>query len=561
MSASSLFSAAHFLALALNSRIVPTLITNDPRSMMNNAFRRARTMHPPAARRPRPAELLTNLRADLPASLVVFLVALPLCVGIAVASGVPAELGIVTGIVGGLITGLLPGSSLQVSGPAAGLTVITLELVQQHGLASLGPVVLAAGLLQIGFGVARIGRWFQAISTSVVQGMLAGIGLVLIASQLYSATDSAPPGSARENLAGLPELLGSLLSQPAALAAIAVAGLTLLVMVGWDRIPRAARLVPGSLVAIVIVVVLTILSGLPVKRLSVGTLTDTLHPPGAAEFGALLDGTLLGAALVFALIASAESLFSATAVDRLHGGRPTRYNAELLAQGAGNTVCGALGALPMTAVIVRSAANVEAGARTRASRVLHGGWLLLFVVAIPQVLSLVPVAALAALLLRAGWKLLAPATVARMWRDDRGEAVVLTITVIGIAVTTLFEGVLIGIIAAIVKCAWELSHLHIHVTHESGRLRVQLSGHATFLRVPRLNHALETLPQHDTVHLDATRLAHFDRASRDAVHAWRQRQKSLGRQVIVDEGDSARAEAAQGAPVGGPSSPAGASRR
>ena len=475
---------------------------------------------------------MISLRADLAASVVVFLVALPLCVGVAVASGVPAELGIVTGIVGGLLAGLLPGSSLQVSGPAAGLTVLTLELVQEHGLRSLGVVVLGAGLLQILFGVLRMGRWFQAISSGVVQGMLAGIGIVLVLSQIFAALDQPAPGNALTNLSQLPGLI-TLLATPTALAAGGLTLLTLSVIALWPRLPVLARFLPGSLAAVLVAVITTAVIDLPVKRLTVGSLLDAIQPPGSALASGVLDGALLGSVFVFALIASAESLFSASAVDRMHSGPRTRYNHELVAQGVGNTICGALGALPMTAVIVRSAANVKAGARTRLSRVLHGLWLLVFVVAAPQALSAVPVAALAALLLHAGWKLVSPGQVPRLWREHRGETIVMLITASAVVATSLFEGVLVGLVAALAKTAWELSHLKVSVSSEATVVRVRLSVHATFLRVPRLNHALDAVPDGKAVVVDCTGLGHYDRSCEETLREWIKRQQSRGRPITV----------------------------
>lgn len=488
--------------------------------------------HPPLAREKATPGRAAIFRADLTASVVVFLVALPLCVGVAVASGVPAELGIITGIVGGLVTGVLPGSSLQVSGPAAGLTVLTLDLVGHHGLQSLGAVVLGAGLLQILLGVLRTGRWFQAMSSGVVQGMLAGIGVVLILSQLFAAMDQSAPGNAMTNLRELPRLITQLTSPPA-MAAAGVALLTLSVIVLWPKLPVLSRFLPASLAAVITAVIATAVSGLPVTRLSVGSLLDAIQPPGATPLLGLINGTLLDSVIVFALIASAESLFSASAVDRLHSGPPTRYNKELVAQGVGNSICGLFGALPMTAVIVRSAANVRAGAQTRLSRVLHGLWLLVFVVAAPQALSVVPVAALAALLLHAGWKLVSPAQIPRSWREHRGETVVMLITVGAVVGTSLFEGVLIGLIAALAKTAWELSHLKVAVSTEADTVRVRLTGHATFLRVPRLKNALDEVAGGDAVVLDCTGLDHYDRACAETVGAWVNRQQSGGRAITL----------------------------
>lgn len=470
-----------------------------------------------------------SLRADVTASLVVFLVALPLCVGVAVASGVPAELGLVTGVVGGLVAGFLPGSSLQVSGPAAGLTVLVYEAIQEYGLPSLGVLVLCAGALQLAMGVLRLGRWFRAISVAVVQGMLAGIGLVLIAGQVYALTDTVAPAGGPAKIAGLPGLVAGTLASPTALTALAVGGGTIAVLVLWPRIPRAARLLPGPLAAVALATGAAVLFALPVERVEVAGLLDVVQPPGAEQFAGLASLSVIGTALAFTLIASAESLFSAAAVDRLHDGPRTDYDKELIAQGAGNTVCGALGALPMTAVIVRSAANVQAGARTKAARVLHGVWLLLFAALLPGALGVIPVAALAGVLVHAGWKLVPVKEIVPLWREHRGEAVVLIITATGIVVTNMFEGVLIGLLTAVVKAAWETSQTHVEIDDRGeGPIVVRVLGNATFLRLPKLLEQLEALPRDRPMELDLRRLRHLDHACGMALLGWAERHNEEG---------------------------------
>ncbi|MET7641955.1 SulP family inorganic anion transporter [Streptomyces sp. NPDC005438] len=465
------------------------------------------------------------LRADVSASLVVFLVALPLCVGVAVASGVPAELGLVTGIVGGLLVGALPGSTFQVSGPAAGLTVLVYEAVRAYGLETLGVLVLCAGLLQLVMGALRWGRWFRAISVAVVQGMLAGIGLVLIAGQVYTLADRNAPGGGPENLAGLPSLVGGALTSTPQLTALGVGSVTVAVLVLWPRWKAGARAVPGPLAAVALATLAVAVLGLEVDRVEVRGVLETVQPPGLADFGRLAEVGVVGTVLAFALIASAETLFSAAAVDRLHRGPRTDYDRELLAQGVGNSVCGALGALPMTAVIVRSSANVSAGARTRWSRVLHGAWLLLFVVLVPGALGVIPVCALAGVLVHAGWKLLPFRELGPLWRAHRGEAVVLVVTALAIVATNLFEGVVLGLLTAVVKAAWETSHVHLEVRDEGeGRpLRVRVRGNATFLRLPRLLDQLEALPEERRVELDLSGLRHVDHACRTALEGWAER--------------------------------------
>ncbi|MDG9717876.1 SulP family inorganic anion transporter [Streptomyces sp. DH24] len=470
-----------------------------------------------------------HLREDFAASLVVFLVAVPLCVGVAVASGVPAELGLVTGIVGGIVTGLLPGSSLQVSGPAAGMTVLVFEAVTEFGLPVLGVIVLAAGLLQLGMGALGMGRWFRAISLSVVEGMLAGIGLVIIAGQLYAAAGLKAPASGVDKILGLPGAAVDALGSTRALTSLAVGAGTVAVMVLWKRLPEKVRTVPGALAAVVLATLATLAFGLPVATVEVQGLLDAVQVPDASAFGELAGVGVLGTVLAFTLIASAESLFSAAAVDRLHDGPRTQYDKELMAQGAGNTVCGLLGALPMTAVIVRSSANVHAGAKTKASRVLHGVWLLLFAALLPAALALIPLPALAGILVHAGWKLIPFRGLVTLWRGHRGEALILVATAVSIVVVNMFEGVLIGLALSVVKTAWEASHLKTEVIDKgAGPIQVYLSGNATFLRLPKILDGLEALPQDRPIELDLSGLHHLDHACRTALESWAERHSAAG---------------------------------
>ncbi|MFE7569119.1 SulP family inorganic anion transporter [Streptomyces sp. NPDC057539] len=468
-------------------------------------------------------------RQDFAASLVVFLVALPLCVGVAVASGVPAELGLVTGIVGGVVTGLLPGSSLQVSGPAAGLTVLVFEAVQEYGLPVLGVIVLATGLLQILMGALRWGRWFRAISVAVVEGMLAGIGLVLIAGQLYSMADRKAPAEGLAKIAGLPAMLADAAGSPQATAALGLGGGTIAVLILWKRLPKAIQTVPAPLAAVGLATLASVFLGMPVSKVEVRGLLGAVQPPSPGAFGELIDVGVLGTVVAFTLIASAESLFSAAAVDRLHDGARTHYDKELMAQGAGNAVCGVLGALPMTAVIVRSAANVQAGARTKASRVLHGVWLLLFAALLPAALGVIPIPALAGILVYSGFKLIPAKEVAGLWREHRGEALILVATAVSIVAVSMFEGVLIGLALAVVKTAWETSHARLEVIDKgAGPVQAYVSGNATFLRLPTILDSLEALPKNRPIQLDLSGLHHLDHACRTALENWAVRHSSAG---------------------------------
>ncbi|MEV0322447.1 SulP family inorganic anion transporter [Streptomyces sp. NPDC050658] len=483
------------------------------------------------------------LRQDALASLVVFLVALPLCIGVAVASGVPAELGLITGIVGGLVVGFLPGSALQVSGPAAGLTVLVFEAVQTFGLGMLGAIVLLTGVLQIVLGLLRCGRWFRAISVSVVHGMLAGIGLVLIFGQLYTMAGREQPRSGLDKVLDAPGLVVDTLRDRGALTSAAVGLGTIAVLVLWPRLPARVRLVPAPLAAVVLATAVVAGFGLDVANVTVRGLLDTIQTPGLDDVAALGGLAVMGTVIAFTLIASAESLFSAAAVDRMHSGPRTHYDKELVAQGVGNSVCGMLGALPMTAVIVRSSANVRAGARTALSRILHGAWLLLFTALLPMTLGVIPLAALAGVLVHAGCKLIPVAEIRQLVRLDRGEAVILSVTAVAIVVANLFEGVLLGLAMALAKLAWDTSQVQVDVRElTGGRQVVALTGCATFLRLPRILETLEALPKDRQIELDLTGLHHLDHACRSTLGSW----------AVRHNGAAARSTASLPGPPPGP---------
>ncbi|MGH9935992.1 MAG: SulP family inorganic anion transporter, partial [Blastocatellia bacterium] len=337
-----------------------------------------------------------NFFHDFMASIVVFLVALPLCMGIAIASGAPPALGLITGVVGGLVVGAIAGSPLQVSGPAAGLTVLIWEMVNQHGIAMLGAIVLLAGLMQIALGLIKAGQWFRAISPAVIQGMLAGIGVLIIASQIHVMVDDGPKGSGLDNLLSIPDAiwkgLAPMDSSSHHLAAL-VGVITMAVIFAWSYAPGKLKVVPAPLVAVVIAAAVAAIFQMPIKYVEVANLAGAINYPTTESLSALLNPAMIGSAIAVCFIASAETLLCATAVDRMHHGPRTQYNRELAAQGVGNSICGLLGALPMTGVIVRSSANVEAGGRTRMSAIMHGVWILGLVALAPAALNLIPTTA------------------------------------------------------------------------------------------------------------------------------------------------------------------------
>lgn len=419
------------------------------------------------------------------------------------------------------------------SGPAAGLTVLVFEAVREFGLPALGVIVLATGALQLAMGALKLGRYFRAISVSVVEGMLAGIGLVLIAGQLYSAAGAKAPASGIDKIIGLPGALVDAAGSASALASLAIGAGTVAVLVLWKRLPSRVRTVPGPLAAVGLATLVALLLNLPVATVEVQGLLGSVQPPSLGSFGELAHVGLLGTIVAFTLIASAESLFSAAAVDRMHDGPRTEYDRELMAQGAGNAICGALGALPMTAVIVRSAANVQAGARTKASRVLHGVWLLLFAALLPNVLVYIPLPALAGILVHAGAKLVPVRAIVGLWREHRGEALILVVTAVSIVAVSMFEGVLIGLALAVAKTAWEASHIRLEVVDKgAGPVQAHLSGNATFLRLPKILDSLEALPQDRPVELDLSGLHHLDHACRTALETWAERHSAAGTEPV-----------------------------
>ncbi len=484
--------------------------------------------------------LRQSWRRDFLASIVVFLVALPLCMGIAIASGVPPAAGLVTGIVGGLVVALMAGAPLQVSGPAAGLAVIVWELVQTHGSGALGWIVLVAGAIQLVAGLSGIGQWFRAVSPAVIHGMLAGIGVLIFASQFHVMVDDGPRGSGLANLMAIPEAVykgvvpadGSLHFQAAM-----VGLLTLAVMIGWRRVaPGGLKIVPAPLAAVVLATAVAALAGLGVKRVDIpAQLTDAILLPTLADLDALGLG-VLASGLALAFVASAETLLCATAVDKLHNGPRTRFNQELTAQGLGNMLCGLLGALPMTGVIVRSSANVEAGARTRLSALLHGVWLLLFCSALPFVLMQIPTAVLAAVLVFTGYKLVNVGAIRELARFGRQEVFIYAATLVGIVAVDLLTGVLLGIGLSVARIVYDVSHLHVRVHREEDPLRhvLELHGSATVLRLPTLAAALERVPQSAELHVTFDRLSYIDHACLDLLMSWEKQHASSGGSLTID---------------------------
>ena len=624
--------------------------------------------------------LLTALRHDALASIVVFLVALPLGMGVAIASGVPVGAGLITAIVGGILVGALAGSPLQVSGPAAGLTVIVYEIVQRFGLEMLGVIVLLGGLIQMVAGVLKLGQWFRAVSPAVIKGMLAGIGVLIFASQFHVMMDDKPKGNGIQNLVTIPQAIWSGLSLPefnsrevrqfrtetlhtvgelhrrqlnlaervaerlprsedqakrskairanpgqrqilstdfaddqaqivealaavrsqlqdsetraadrqkakqlsasaalashqcaAALAALRQTGggdlltlqteavasleefldqqknhhlagqlgiLTIVVILLWQAFaPKKLSFLPAPLIAIVSATLVAALLAIPVLYVEVpDNLWSEVRFPSLAVLSGAPWAGVFQAGLLIAVVASAETLLCATAVDQIHQGPRTRYDRELFAQGIGNVVCGLLGAIPMTGVIVRSSANVQAGARTRLSAILHGVWLLIFVAGLAFLLRLIPTASLAAILVYTGYKLVNPKSVSELRKYGWGEVAIYAATVGTIVFTDLLSGVLVGIGLAAAKLLYTFSHLEAALKPDANTNKVTLTlrGAATFLRLPRLAGVLEKVPGGAELHVDFARLDHIDHACLDLMMNWAKQHESNRGRLVID---------------------------
>ncbi len=499
------------------------------------------------SRRPSiPARLGAVLRTDFLSSIIVFLVALPLCLGIAKACGMPPAVGLLTGIVGGLIVGMFSGSPLQVSGPAAGLIVLVAGLVAQfpgREQAALGAVVLIAGAIQFVAGAFRLGQWFCAVAPAVIEGMLAGIGVLILASQFHIMIDSTPYKSGPENLEMIPHAIWKVISPSDDAThhfAALVGAVTISAIVGWKLLaPKRLKVIPAPLVAVVIATALSAIRGLPIKKVELpDQLWDAIAWPGTEWLTMFQDPMIWKLALTTALVASAETLLCASAVDQMHSGPRTRYDRELSAQGIGNSICGLIGAMPMTGVVVRSSANVDAGAKTRLSAVLHGMWLLLFVLFLPDVLRMIPTACLAGILVYTGYILIDVREAKKLYRTSRGELLVYLATLVTVVGVDLLTGVVVGIVLSALRLLHAFSQLRIHTEEfpEERRTVIRLEGAATFIRLPHLATALEQVQPNAHLEVHLEKLNFIDHACFELIMNWEKQHEATGGTLSIDWG-------------------------
>lgn len=490
-------------------------------------------------------------RSDAGASVVVFLVALPLCLGVALASGAPLLSGIITGIIGGIVVGALSGSHLMVSGPAAGLTAIVLSAITTLGSFSAFLVaVFLSGLVQIALGLLRAGVIGYYFPNAVIRGMLGGIGIIIILKQLPHAFgyDATPEGAMAFQQTNDENTFSSLLSMLDHVhpGAVTLSLLSLALLILWDqKFMKRVAMIPGALVAVIVGVILnTVFSGsgsalalgadhlvaLPV----ISTLGELRSSVASPDWSVITSSAVWTVAVTVAVIASIETLLSLEATDRIDPlKREAPANRELLAQGVGNALCGLLGGIPMTGVIVRSSANVYAGAKTKASAIMHGVLLLLAVVTIPTILNRIPLAVLASILIYTGWKLAHPRQLVYFLSKGSHQWLPFVITTAAILLSDLLKGIVVGLFVSIVFIL--LEHLrspsYTIASKDGSTTRITLHEHLTFLSKANLTSLLQTFGRGAHVIIDGSRVK---RADHDVMEVLREfRDSSAARGVGV----------------------------
>lgn len=491
-----------------------------------------------------------DLKYDLPASVVVFLVALPLCLGIALASGAPLFSGLLTGIIGGIVVASFSGSQLSVSGPAAGLTVIVLGAIQQLGaFETFLLAVLLAGAIQVVLGILKAGMIGNYFPSSVILGMLAAIGIIIILKQLphavgYDASffgeESFIQLNSENTFSALQKAFGAI-----NLGAVIICAVSLAILIGWPKIKKLS-IVPAPLVVVIISVLLSLafvgtdfeLAGnhlvvIPV----VNSFNEFLGLFTFPDFTQIANQDVWIVAFTIAIIASLETLLSLEAVDKIDPfKRVSPTNRELLAQGVGNMTSGLVGGLPLTAVIVRSSANVNSGGRTRQSAILHGIWLILAVLLIPSIINLIPLACLAAILLHTGYKLAKPAAFKQMWHKGLDQFVPFVVTITAVVFTDLLTGVGIGLLVAmfyILKDNLSNSFEYdIEENEDGAKITFTLAEEVTFLNKAAIQKALHGLPRRiNEIIIDGSQSRFIDKDVIEVIKDFEQNAVSKGKSL------------------------------
>ncbi len=484
-----------------------------------------------------PSLMFKTIKNDLPASIVVFFVALPLCLGIALASGAPLFSGLIAGIVGGIVVGSLSGSHIGVSGPAAGLAAIVLTAIGAlGGYQNFLMAVVLGGAIQILFGVLKAGIIGYYFPSSVIKGMLTGIGIIIILKQIphFFGYDADPEGDLAfmqvdgENT--FSEIFNALKYISPGATAVAVLGLGILVL--WDKVlikkAKFFQLVQGPLVAVIVgILFYAITKDNSYWGISTDHLVKVPIPEDTASFLAqfsfpnfsvITQPEIWITAFTIALVASLETLLCVEATDKLDPERRvTPTNRELLAQGTGNMISGFIGGLPITQVIVRSSANIQSGAKSKLSAIIHGFFLLISVILIPRLLNMIPLSVLAAILFIVGYKLAKPALFFKMYDLGWKQFIPFTVTVLGIIFTDLLIGIGLGLgvgIVVILIKSYQNSHF-LHIQDKSNgfhKIKMTLAEEVTFFNKGAILKELEGLPKDTYLELDVrnTRFLDYD---------------------------------------------------
>jgi MFS superfamily sulfate permease-like transporter len=472
-----------------------------------------------------------QLKRDFPAGLVVFLVALPLCLGVAVASGAPAFSGIISGIIGGIIVGFLSKSHTSVSGPAAGLTAVILGAIQQLGSFEifLSAVVLA-GFLQLIFGLLKAGTISQLVPSSVINGLLFAIGLILILKQIPHAIgyDTTPEEDFSFLQSDGENTFSSLIKAFTFITpgALIIGLFSMLLLIVWKYLPLANRnILPSSLVVVVTGILINLvfstwfplfaLEGIHTVRLpniSELSLEQFFHIPSIDDF---LKPDFLLIGLTIAVIASLETLLNIEAIDKMDPERRfSSPNRELLAQGVGNIFAGLLGGIPVTSVIVRSSVNIEAKNHSKLSAIIHGVFILLSVMFLSPLINLIPLASLASILIITGYKLASPQLFIAQYRKGLRQFLPFIITLLAILFTDLLIGVLIGLGISIFNLFLENLRfpyqLRAHKVHLGTVTRLELFNQVSFLNKPAIKKILWNIPKGGSVLIDASNASYID---------------------------------------------------
>ncbi|MFE3871082.1 SulP family inorganic anion transporter [Flavobacterium sp. ZS1P70] len=488
--------------------------------------------------------LFANLKSDFASGLVVFLVALPLCLGIAMASGAPLFSGIISGIIGGIVVGYLSKSHLSVSGPAAGLTAIVLTAITDLGAFDVFlTAVFIAGLMQLALGYIKAGSISNYFPTNVIEGMLAGIGIIIILKQLPHAFgyDSDFEGDQSFLQSDGSDTLSSLLSifNYIQLGSIIITIVSLIILIAWDKVSflKKLKLIPGALVAVVAGVILNEIFTAAGSSLAIAKehLVSLPVPSSFEEFKSIIvtpnfsgitNPKVWVIALTIAIVASIETLLSIEAADRMDvQKRYTDTNVELKAQGIGNMISSLLGGLPLTSVIVRTSANSNSGAKSKMSTIIHGSLLLMSVVAIPLVLNKIPLATLAAILLLVGYKLAKPATFKHFWEKGKYQFVPFIATLLAVVFTDLLKGVALGIVISIIfvlKGNLKRAYSFRKEEYADGDvIHIDLAQEVSFLNKAAIKLTLNDIPEKSKVVIDAKDTVYIAHDILDLIHEFK----------------------------------------